>query len=87
MSSENPFAHLTFEEALHELEKVVQQLETGKLTLQESLDHYARGKQLLLRCQEALQAAEEQLLRIEQLTNTSALSEFTAPPDGDAPPV
>jgi exodeoxyribonuclease VII small subunit len=59
---------VSFEEAVEELEDVVQRLEEGDLTLDETLALYERGIWLARRCNDALDAAE---LRVEQLGTTS----------------
>lgn len=55
---------LSFEAAFAELERVVQQLEEGELSLEESIALYERGQMLAQLCQERLDQAE---LRIDQL--------------------
>ena len=52
---------LSFEQALNELESVVEQLEAGQLSLQDSLTSYQRGQQLSQRCNALLDAAETQI--------------------------
>ncbi len=52
---------LSFEQALNELELVVEQLEAGQLSLQDSLTSYQRGQQLSQRCNALLDAAETQI--------------------------
>jgi exodeoxyribonuclease VII small subunit len=54
--------HLTFEQALAELEKVVRDLEDGQTSLEESLERYERGVGLLRRCYGQLRAAEQRIL-------------------------
>lgn len=56
---------MDFEQALRELEAVVEKLEHGDLPLEESLRHFERGVALTRECQTALKAAEA---RIEILT-------------------
>jgi len=56
----------TFEEALAELEKVVAELESGEIPLEESIDLYERGIASFKRCHELLRAAEK---RIETLVS------------------
>ena len=59
----------TFEEALEELENIVTQLETGELSLEESLALFERAQRLAVLCNEVLDKAE---LRLEQIgTDTS----------------
>jgi exodeoxyribonuclease VII small subunit len=53
-----------FETALKELETLVEKMEQGELSLEESLQHFERGIQLTRSCQQALQDAEQ---KVEQL--------------------
>jgi len=50
-----------FEGALEELETLVEQMEQGEITLEESLQHFERGILLTRTCQEALKAAEQKV--------------------------
>ena len=54
-----------FEAALEELEALVERMETGELTLEESLSAFERGVALTRQCQTALREAE---LRVKALT-------------------
>jgi len=54
-----------FEEALSELEALVERMEGGEMTLEESLGAFERGIALTRICQQALQAAEQ---KVEILT-------------------
>jgi len=56
---------LSFEEALRELEAIVQKLERGDVPLDASIALYARGEALRAQCQARLADAEA---RIEKLT-------------------
>ena len=60
----NPAA-LSFERALSELEGIVAAMESGQMPLQESLDAYKRGMELLRQCRETLDAAEQQIRILE----------------------
>ncbi len=51
----------SFEEAIAELETIVEQMESGKLSLNESVEKFQRGQKLAQICQDALKAAEEKL--------------------------
>lgn len=57
---------LSFEEALSELETIVSRLETGDLSLEESLALFEQGQWLARHCGGQLEAAS---LRVEQLTS------------------
>jgi exodeoxyribonuclease VII small subunit len=50
-----------FETALGELEALVERLESGELSLDESLQAFERGIGLTRACQDALQVAERQV--------------------------
>lgn len=64
---------LTFEAALKELETVVARLESGELTLAESLALFERGQQLSARCHSQL---EQATLRVEMLTADGEIAEL-----------
>ena len=55
-----------FEHSLDELEQLVDRMETGELSLEESLAAYERGVGLYRRCQTALEQAE---LRVRLLSD------------------
>jgi exodeoxyribonuclease VII small subunit len=55
---------LTFEQAFAQLEEIVARLESGDLTLDDSLALYERGQALARRCGAMLDSAE---LRIQQV--------------------
>lgn len=56
---------LRFEEAMAELEKLVERLERGNLGLDEALAEYEKGVRLIRHCRDLLKHAEQ---RIELLT-------------------
>jgi exodeoxyribonuclease VII small subunit len=64
-----PTPPLNFEAALAELEHLVEQMETGELSLEASLLAFERGIVLTRECQKALKDAE---LRVAALTETDA---------------
>ncbi len=55
----------SFEQAVAELEAIVDAMEAGKMPLQESLDAYQRGMELLKHCRGTLDAAERQIRILE----------------------
>ena len=55
----------SFEEALGQLEALVEQMEAGDLSLEESLAAFERGVALTRTCEQALKTAEQ---RVEILT-------------------
>ncbi len=63
--AENPFAELSFEDALAQLEAIVDRLEEGDLDLADALARFEDGVQLTRHCQAQLEAAER---KVEILT-------------------
>jgi exodeoxyribonuclease VII small subunit len=51
----------TFEQSITELEKIVSQLESGSVTLDESLSLFEKGIKLSKSCQQMLDAAEKKV--------------------------
>ena len=58
-------APLRYEDALAELERLVQQMEDGQLPLDQLLDNYRRGAELLEMCRARLQTIEQQVKVLE----------------------
>ncbi|HEX5056123.1 MAG TPA: exodeoxyribonuclease VII small subunit [Gammaproteobacteria bacterium] len=58
----------SFEKNLRALETVVEQLEGGELSLEESLAQFERGIVLARECQRALQEAEQKVQILTQKT-------------------
>ncbi len=65
----------SFEEALEELEKLTRSLESGGLTLDESITSYERGMELRKLCQEMLNHAEKKLEYLEKKENGNLVRE------------
>ncbi len=53
--------NVNFEEALEELEGLVEQLEDGDLSLEESLAAFEKGVRIARECQDALKQAEQRV--------------------------
>lgn len=76
---------LPFEQALEELEVILEKLEGEGLTLDETVNLYKRGRLLAQRCQSMLDTVA---LRIEQLTaGEGGEVEATPFPNGQPPAV
>ena len=69
----------SFEDSLNELEALVERMESGDMSLEESLGAFERGISLTRSCQQALQAAEQ---KVEILTARNAQAD-TEPFDDD----
>jgi exodeoxyribonuclease VII small subunit len=57
-------AGMTFEQALAELETVVQKLEGGRVGLEESIEMYTRGAQLKQHCAAKLADAQARIEKV-----------------------
>ena len=81
MPGETSPENLSFEDALRELEAIVQRLERGDVPLDDSIALYARGEALRAQCQKRLADAEA---RIEKLSiGPSGTPAGTQPFDAD----
>ena len=57
MSNDNVIDTMTFEEAMNELEKLVESLDKGDISLDQAISAYDRGSQLKDLCQKKLNEA------------------------------
>ena len=71
----NKKVDVNFEKALDELESIVEDLESGDLTLEDSLKSFEKGIKLARKCQEQLSKAE---LQVQKLIEEDG--EFTTTP-------
>ncbi|WP_109465482.1 exodeoxyribonuclease VII small subunit [Albibacillus kandeliae] len=62
--TDTPVSEMSFEQAMKELESVVDQLERGDVPLDASITLYERGAALKKRCEEELKRAEEKVAAI-----------------------
>lgn len=69
---------LDYEAAVAELETLVERLEQGDISLEESLKLYERGVLLTRDCQEALQAAEQKVQMLVKQSGENTLVDFDA---------
>lgn len=56
---------LAFEQALAEVESIIQRIEEGRLGLEEQIAEYERGARLLRRCRDVLTKAEQRVQEID----------------------
>ncbi len=66
---------LSYEEAVAQLEELVQKMEEGGLTLEESVECYARGAALSRLCEEKLKKAEEEIRKVDASGRESAVTD------------
>jgi exodeoxyribonuclease VII small subunit len=73
----------TFEEALVELERIVERLEEGQLSLDEAVQSFEQGIALIKLCGRRLQQAEKKIDRLSQQTLEIFPSEEDLPDEID----
>ena len=79
----NKSAEFDFEKSLRELEQLVEAMERGDLTLEESLKRFERGIALTRACQQALAQAEQKVQILTQNSAGGELADFDAKPKPD----
>ncbi|OOG23135.1 exodeoxyribonuclease VII small subunit [Thioalkalivibrio denitrificans] len=75
-----PAAPADFEQALGELESLVERMEQGELSLEASLKEFERGIALARQCQRALQDAEQ---KVRVLTESGEEEDLDTPRAAD----
>ena len=66
MTKKNNLENMTFEEALEELELIVNKLEAGGGTLEDAVEAYERGSKLKDQCQRRLNEAKMKVEKIKE---------------------
>ncbi|MBS0351643.1 MAG: exodeoxyribonuclease VII small subunit [Proteobacteria bacterium] len=64
---------MNFEQALAELHDLVEAMEKGRLSLEDSLKYFERGVRLIRQCQDQLAAAEQ---KVKILTEQQKLEPY-----------
>ena len=77
--SNNELEKLTFEEAMKELEKLVDSLDKGDVSLDEAIAAYDRGSQLKDYCQKKLHEAKMKVETIQSSDNIDTIPEKLSP--------
>lgn len=67
----------TFEQSLAELERIVDTMEQGDLSLDEALSHFERGVKLAKESQRTLEQAEQKVKILLNEQGDSQLADFT----------
>ena len=75
----------TFEEALARLEAIADDIERGKIGLEESITRYEEGMKLVHRCREILAQAEQRIVRLQADATPDAENDNTKTHPDDAP--
>ena len=75
MSNKSQPTPASFETAVAELENIVGQMESGNLALEQSVNAYKRGAELLQFCQRSLAEVEQQVRILSDSNKLSAVNE------------
>ncbi len=67
---------LDFEAAIKELESLVERMEQGDQSLEQSLKDFERGVELTRACQQALKQAEQKVQLLQEQTGQTELTPF-----------
>ena len=67
---------LDFEAAIKELENLVERMEQGDQSLEQSLKDFERGVELTRTCQQALKLAEQKVQQLQQQAGQAELIPF-----------
>jgi exodeoxyribonuclease VII small subunit len=72
---------LSFETAMDRLEKIVEQMESGQLALEDLIVRYEEGMNLVKVCQERLASAEQKIEIIARNNGKTVVKEFEPNPE------
>lgn len=75
MAEQKKVEELTYKEASQELERIIRSLESGDMELEESLESYTRGIELLKSLRSRLSEAEQKVsILLQDVDGTDALA-------------
>jgi exodeoxyribonuclease VII small subunit len=74
---------LTFEEALGKLEVIAEQIEQGKIGLEESITKYEEGMALVKQCRDILAKAEHKIQKLQPGPEGTLEATRFEPPEED----
>jgi exodeoxyribonuclease VII small subunit len=80
-TTSDPSPVADFETSLDELEQLVEKMEHGDMSLEDSLAAYERGVGLYRRCQSALEQAELRVKLLSDPQDPASAEPFAAAPD------
>lgn len=72
--SSNKEENITFEQAIEELETIINRLEEGDVPLDETIKLYEKGSELKDFCEKILKSAEVKIQKINQKTKTKEIT-------------
>lgn len=71
----------TFEDALQRLEEIVEQIESGEVPLEESIEKYEEGTKLVKQCRGILDTAEHKIQLLTRSEDGESLEDAGQLPD------
>ena len=75
MSASKPIEKMTFEEAMQQMQEIVETMRRGELSLEDSVEAYRRGKALSAHCEALLKESSEVVKKIEADNEARTLTE------------
>ena len=72
--SKNKEENITFEQAIEELETIINRLEEGDVPLDETIKLYEKGSELKDICEKILKSAEVKIQKINQKIKTKEIT-------------
>ena len=82
MSASKPIEKMTFEEAMQQMQEIVETMRRGELSLEDSVEAYRRGKALSAHCEALLKEASEVVKNIEAVNEARSLTESVMREEG-----
>ena len=76
---------VSFENAIAELETLVEEMEHGEISLEDSLKKFERGIELTRTCQKALQDAEQKVQLLIEGRNKDDIVDIDDPEQDESP--
>ena len=83
MSNDNVIDTMTFEEAMNELEKLVESLDKGDISLDQAISAYDKGSKLKDLCQKKLNEAKMKVETIQSSDNSDLIPDKLTTFDSD----
>ena len=83
MSNDNVIETMTFEEAMNELEKLVESLDKGDISLDQAISAYDKGSKLKDLCQKKLNEAKMKVETIQSSDNSDVIPDKLTTFDSD----
>ncbi len=83
MSNDNVIDTMTFEEAMNELEKLVESLDKGDISLDQAISAYDKGSRLKDLCQKKLNEAKMKVETIQSSDNSDVIPDKLTTFDSD----